>query len=695
MSVLEDKPACVSDIDEDSMEQKTSTRRDFLKQGTALAAVGAAAPLLSAETFNSPGRGQNASIRPVPNRAPLQPNRFHLLPLTAVRPTGWLRRQLEVQASGLSGHLDEIWPDVGSNSGWLGGTGESWERGPYFLDGLVPLAYLLDDDRLKAKVQKWVDWTLTHQRPDGEIGPVKNNDWWPRMVMVKVLAQYQEATGDPRVIPLLQRYFHYQLTEMPNRPLRDWGKYRWHDEALVVLWLYNRTGDEKLIDLARLLHQQGHDWRAEFDPFPYTYKTTTENLHMRAGQMDPAIAMDTHGVNNAMALKASPVWWLINGDDADRTAIHHQMAMLDKWHGEPNGMFSADEHFAGTDPSQGTELCAVVEAMFSLEQSFAILGEPALADRLERIAFNALPGTFTDDMWAHQYDQQSNQIRCSLAKRQWSTNGPDSNLYGLEPNFGCCTANMHQGWPKLVSSLWMATPQGGLAAVVYAPCSVRATVAGDVPVQLNVTTEYPYREQVRIDLQPQRAARFPLLLRIPAWAEGAAVRVNGKSVPAASAGSFVTVDRTWRKGDRVEIHFPMKPRTSRWFNDSIAVERGPLVYSLALGTSWKKVKDRGPASDWEADPTTPWNYALAVDEHHPEAGIEVIERRAGGPVFTEKGALVELHARARRVKEWTEQEGSAGPLPQSPVQSSGPEEKLVLLPYGAAKLRVTAFPRLA
>ena len=674
------------------MEHITSTRRDFLKQGAALAAAGAAAPLLSAENARSGSRTPTAT--PVANQSPLQPNRYRLLPLPSIRPAGWLREQLQVQAGGLGGHLDEIWPDVGPNSGWLGGTGESWERGPYFLDGLVPLAFLLDDERLKAKVHKWVNWTLTHQRRDGEIGPLKNNDWWPRMVMVKVLAQYQEATGDVRVMPLLQRYFHYQLAEMPNRPLRDWGKYRWHDEALVVLWLYNRTGDPKLLDLARLLHQQGHDWRAEFDNFPYTYKTTTENLHMKAGTMDPAIAMDTHGVNNSMGLKSSPVWWLISGQQDDRDALHHQLAMLDQWHGEPNGMFSADEHFAGTDPSQGTELCAVVEAMFSLEQSFAILGEPALADRLERLAFNALPGTFTDDMWAHQYDQQSNQIRCSVAKRQWSTNGPDSNLYGLEPNFGCCTANMHQGWPKLVSSLWMATPDGGLAAVVYAPCTVQTSLNG-VPVHLAVTTEYPYREQVVIDVNPQRASRFPLQFRIPSWAAGATILVNGKSTAAPQAGSFATITRTWRKGDRVELRFPMQPRVSHWFHDSVAIERGPIVYSLALGTSWEKVKDRGPASDWSATPTTPWNYAVSIDEKNPAASVQVVERPATGPVFTRSGTPIELHIRGRRVPHWTEQEYSAGPLPQSPVQSTEPEEELVLLPYGAAKLRVTTFPRLA
>ncbi|MGA2200633.1 MAG: beta-L-arabinofuranosidase domain-containing protein [Terriglobales bacterium] len=631
----------------------------------------------------------------VPNRAPLQQNAFYPLPLGAILPAGWLRRQLQVQANGLGGHLDEVWSDVGPASGWLGGTGESWERGPYFLDGLVPLAHLLDDARLKAKAQRFIDWTLDHQQPNGMFGPTKNDDWWPRMVMLKVLTQHQEATCDPRVVPLMQRYFAHQLAELPKRPLRDWGMYRWQDEAVSALWLYNRIGDLKLLDLVRLLRGQGHDWQSEFKDFRYTHKTGADGKDPLVENVGTDEAMDTHGVNNAMGLKASPVWWLVSGNAADRQGLHHQLQMLDTYHGLLNGMFSADEHFAGTDPSQGTELCAVVEAMYSLEQAVAILGDAAFADRLERIAYNALPGTFTDDMWAHQYDQQPNQIQCSVRPRQWSTNGPDSNLYGLEPNFGCCTANLHQGWPKLTSSLWMATPEGGLAAIVYAPNIVRTTAAGGVPIEITEETDYPFRERIELRLNPQKAARFPLSLRMPGWAEGATLAVNGKAVDTRQASGFAVVNRTWRPGDRVVIRLPMKPRITRWHNRSVAFERGPALYSLPIGIDWKKVKDRGLASDWEANPTTAWNYAVAVDERRPEETVAVVEREAAGTPFTAKGAMVELRVNGCRLPQWTEYEGSAGPLPASPAESSEKNEELTLVPYGAAKLRITAFPELA
>ena len=127
------------------------------------------------------------------------------------------------------------------------------------------------------------------------------------------------------------------------------------------------------------------------------------------------------------------------------------LQQLDEHHGLPDGIFSCDEHYAGRDPSQGTELCTIVEAMFSYEILESILGDPMLGDRLEKVTYNALPGAMTADMWAHQYDEQPNQVLVSKEKRDWTTNGPDSNLFGLEPNFGCCTANYHQGWPKFVA----------------------------------------------------------------------------------------------------------------------------------------------------------------------------------------------------------------------------------------------------
>src|SRR5688500_12334377 len=156
----------------------------------------------------------------------LAPMALRALPLGSIEPRGWLRDQLRLQADGFTGLLPDHWPDVGDNSAWLGGTGEDWERGPYYCDGLIPLAHQLKHERLLGRASRWVEWTLASQRPDGFFGPATNADWWPRMVMLKVLIQHAEATRDERVASFMERYFAHQLRELPGRPLEKWGQAR-------------------------------------------------------------------------------------------------------------------------------------------------------------------------------------------------------------------------------------------------------------------------------------------------------------------------------------------------------------------------------------------------------------------------------------------------------------------------------------
>lgn len=662
-----------------------ANRRRFLA-GTAALGTTLAAVRLNA----APSSG--VSSAPPQNRAPLAAQPFYALPVGTVRPAGWLKRQLQIQADGMGGRIDEIWPDLGPDSGWLGGKGESWERGPYFLDGLVPLAWMLDSAPLKAKAQKFLDWTLDNAAPNGMFGPRSNDDWWPRMVMLKVLTQYHELTEDPRVIPVMTAYFHHQLAEMPKRPLRDWGRFRWQDEVVSLLWLYNRTGDAELLELAELLKAQGFDWQGLFaGNYPYRGKTDKVAIGLDKpdvpgavpnGLKDPALSV--HGVNNAQGLKASPVWAVVSGKAEDRAAIHHQLDTLDRYHGLPIGIYAADEHLAGRSPSQGVELCAIVEALYSLELALAVTGGAALGDRIERIAYNALQATFTDDMWAHQYDQQPNQIRCAHEKGPWTTNGPEANLFGLEPNFGCCTANFHQGWPKLVASLWMATSDGGLAAALYGPCEV-ATMAGGVAVRLREETDYPFRDAVTIHVDPERPARFPLLLRVPGWAAGATFRVNGKPVSGSQPGDFTRIEREWRGGDRIELAFPAEARRVSTSEGSF-VERGPLVYALPIEEKWQKLRDHKLTADWAVLPGSEWRYALAEG-----AKIERVERAVGPVPFSRRSPPVVLVTEGYRLPDWREEDNAAA-LPPAAAEVHGPAERLVLMPYAAPKLRITAFP---
>lgn len=634
------------------------------------------------------------------NRLPLKANPYIELPLGAIKAEGWLKEQLIRMKDGMTGQLDKLYPQVmGKRNGWLGGDGDVWERGPYWIDGLLPLAYILDDANLKAKAQEWIEWSIKNQDPSGYFGPIppaveppkeeglqrdKARDWWPKMVMLKVLQQYYNATKDQRVINLMTKYFQYQLKELPAKKLDNWswwGAQRGGDNLLIVYWLYNLTGDKSLLELAELLHKQTVDWTGM----------------MEKGEIFQGY-FKLHGVNLAQGIKEPLIYYQQHPEQKYYAAVKKGFKDIQLFHGQPQGLYGADEWLHGTDPANGSELCTAVEMMYSLENILQITGDPSFADHIEKITFNALPTQSTDNYMERQYYQQPNQVMITRQERNFYTNyqGTDQVL-GLLTGYPCCTANMHQGWPKFAQNLWYASADGGVAALLFAPSTVTVNVANKIPVTITETTNYPFTDNVQFKIKTNGTVSFPFHLRIPNWCKEAVVKINGNEFKKVFGDTIAVVNRNWKNGDVVELQLPMTISRSRWHENSVVVERGPLLYALKIKEDWKKVESADKfGSYYEVKPLSPWNYGLVnVSDANLQSSFKVsLKPRVALFPWTPEDAPIEIKVPAKVLKDWQIYNGSSGPVPYSVQKHTEnlPVQEVTLIPYGCTTLRITEFP---
>jgi hypothetical protein len=405
-------------------------------------------------------------------------------------------------------------------------------------------------------------------------------------------------------------------------------------------------------------------------------------------------------------MKTPTVRWQQDHNHRHLDATESAFSLIREFHGQPNGLYGGDENLHGRAPSRGSELCSAVEMMYSLESMLEITGNPVHADRLERIAYNALPTQCADDYRTRQYFQQTNQVLVSKGSRDFFNDEGERLVYGLSNGYVCCTCNLPQGWPKLAQHLWFATKDHGLAALVYAPSSVTAKVAGGHVVTLRQSGGYPFKMLVTIDVHTDRDVEFPLHLRIPSWCRDASLEINGKRLDAMlKSGSIHVVNRRWSDGDRVTLHVPMPLESSRWFNRSVSIERGPLVYALDVPSTERDVErprpDGVPSSAMhrgyvEYRPAGDWNFGIpesalrAIDKHFQ---VDVADVIPANP-WTSQSAPVQLKTLGVRLPQWQLDRDSASSPPLSPVDASPEAEirPIRLIPYGATTLRIAEFP---
>jgi hypothetical protein len=627
----------------------------------------------------------------VGNARPLAPSPLLKLPIGAIKPAGWLRRQLELQADGFSGHLTEISRFLKKDgNAWLSpeGRGHSpWEEVPYWLKGFGDTGYVLGDQRIIDEAKVWIEAMLNSRQPDGWFGPVANKtgagdnkkapDLWPNMIALNALQSYYEYAQDPRVLELMQEYFKWELAVPDANFLPPfWQQQRASDNMASAYWLYNRTGREYLLQLAEKIQHNMANW--------------TETV------------ASWHNVNIAQCFRAPAVFYQQTRDPYFLQATERNYNMVWGTYGQvPGGMFGGDENcrrgYYG--PRQGIETCGSVEFMLSCEMLLKITGDLTWADRCEEVAFNTFPPALTADLKGLHYLVSPNVCQLdSQNKAPGIENSGDMLSYNPH-SYRCCQHNVGHGWPYFAEHLWMATPDDGLAAVFYAASEVTARVAGGQPVTITAQTFYPFADTVQFTVNVRKPVAFPLYLRVPGWCREPDLRLNGRKTPAyAGPRTFIVIDREWRSGDTVELTLPMRLALRCWPRNgsSLSVDRGPLTYSLKIGEKYSRHggTDKWPA--FEVFPTTAWNYGLVYDAAQPlEAQFEVVAKswpRDNQP-FEAQAAPIEIKTKAKKIPNWQPNPlGLISEVQPSPVQSDEPTETVTLIPMGAARLRICAFP---
>ncbi len=662
----------------------------------------------------------------VHNRAPLRASPLLKLPIGSIKPKSWLLDQLQMQADGMTGHLDELSQYVKNHadenirmeypqhafiideSAWLNKEGKgsisSWEEVPYWLRGYGDLGYVLGDKKIIKETKRWIDAVIASQQEDGWFGPLVNKNGekgpglWPNMIMLNVLQSYYEYSDDKRVLDLMTDYFRWQL-KVPDKEflVGFWDKQRASDNMESVYWLYNRTGDRWLLELGEKIFRNMARWDKEVTSW--------------------------HGVNASQGFRAPGIYFLQSKNGAHLGAAYRNYDEIMGRYGQvPGGMFGADENARDGyhGPRQAAETCSMVEFMHSFEMLGKITADVRWYDRCEDVAFNSLPAALTPDLRALHYLTAPNQVlldakshhpgieqrnKSSVVDRSWFAYSPHSRT--TFP-YRCCLYNHGQGWPYYAGELWHATSDNGVAASLYCASTVSAKVGDGTMVEVEQKTDYPFGEDIILNLNPEKPVAFPLYLRIPQWCSGAEAWLNGEKLDIVVKGpSYLVIDREWKAGDSVAMSLPMELRATVWDKDfknartepngSVSISHGPLTYSLKIGEKWVKI---GGSDKWpihRVEPTTPWNYSLVVDPDNPEKTISVKERkrRLAKQPFTLENAPIVLRAKAKKIPNWKIDElGMVGRMQANPIRSSQPLEEVELVPMGCARLRISAFPRI-
>ncbi|KAK3318772.1 hypothetical protein B0H66DRAFT_497544 [Apodospora peruviana] len=657
----------------------------------------------------------------------LLPWTFSPLPVGSVLPKGWILGEMQTMAEGLAGHEHDFYVYV-NESRWLYPQGEGGvdysdlnEALPYWFNGLVPLAYLLDDARLKGQVHSVAETVLSLQTEDGWLGPEKpeGRNFWARAPMFLGLTQLVEAnsTWEEPVIGALRKFMGLANKMLHNNgeghaicpPAFEcyWGQTRAHDLIISIQWLlekYPSSQDTLLWDNMDMLYGLSkYKWVDFYQPGVYprvVADPTTSNPQF------PYL----HGVNAGQGLKASAVVRRFSHDESLVEASMRAVNWTFQYHGAPSGTILGDEIERDLAPYMGSELCTAVETGYSLAYLYHALGTNYYADRAELVIYNAMPVMMTGDMWAHQYMDQPNGPWATFNKKDITQpNGPylfttahsgAATTFGLEPQYPCCTVNHPQGYPKFVTHSWGLVGDNGLAHILLGPSKVETSFA-----TIECDTAYPFDNTLTYTITSDKG--FDLFVRVPSWYDPDKSSIGGRVSalqPDAETGlhkisipsGTITATVTYKIGATI--------RTEPRANNTVAVYYGNLLYALDVGFTNESsyphayYESQGPGLDYLPFPqardyyvswSKPWS--VAIDPSTLQYFGMGQDAALPKPIFEYGAPPTYISVQGCEIA-WALHLGAAPGLVPANRTCVGEKNTYKLIPYGSAKVHMSELP---
>jgi DUF1680 family protein len=517
-------------------------------------------------------------------------------------------------------------------------------------------------------------------------------------VFFRALAAQGEATHDPGIAAAMRRHYladrNHSFYQGPSLNITN---------IEGMLWSYQHTGDSELLAMAK------QAWDEHLRTYPPDDRASCD-LNPRSVLAGTRIR--AHGVAYAEKAKLPAILYLHTGDPGylrfaaaaqERMFTHHMLI---------DGLPSSAEEFRGVDALDAHETCNISAMTWGWGYLLMATGDGVWADRIERACFNAGFGAIKKDWKAVQYFSCPNQVIATQDSSHvtYGYGAFSAGWMAYRPNPGhdtaCCGGNVHRFLPNYAIRMWMSDGAGGLAAVLYGPSSVRATVGpGSEPVEIFQETHYPFDDQIHFTIHAAQPVSFPLSLRIPGWCDAPQLLLNGSrfDLPKVQQG-FIRIERTFRPRDRITLTLPMQSSVSfwpqTWAYTSVGLEHGPLVYALRIKENWSSTVtpewSTAEFPEWNATAASAWNYGIAIEEDQIARQSKFEHLAMTDDPWVDPP--VRLVVPMNKIPGWSVRSDPDHPerkmtplLPGPEEQSASEPELLSLAPYGATHLRLSIF----